>query len=99
MLRNSAKEEHERREGAATLRAQLLEAKQVIQLKVDQTSGGLDITRISLTADFYRKAALLYLEQVCATVDSTDSFIEQLVGECFEILEQLGLCTDRKSVV
>ena len=72
---------------------QLRNLTQVIQIKDEASSNALDISRIILTAELYRKAALLYLEQAANDFSRPAVYVELLMEECFVILDQLRLCT------
>lgn len=78
---------------ANSVRDQLQHLQQEVLITTGVTAGIVDVQRISLTADFYRKAAQLYLEQVMPGQHMQDHYIEDLVNDCFTLLDQLGLCT------
>ncbi|CAI6333220.1 unnamed protein product [Periconia digitata] len=60
------------------IRKRLLHLKQEILVRPGETSGAISHTRITLTAELYRIAALLYLFQVFALLPSTHTQIATL---------------------
>jgi hypothetical protein len=75
------------------LRTQLQNLRQVVQVATGAKTGNIDVERITLTADFYRKAAHLYPEQVVPIQRAHDLYVESLIEDCLRITDRLGLCT------
>ena len=80
-------------EDAREIREHLQSLEQTMCFNGGEASNAVDISRILLTAELYRKATLLYLEQVDAASSAATSIIAPLLDDCFSILDRLGLCT------
>lgn len=75
------------------IRARLQRLKQEIHINIGETTGTIDHQRITLTAEFYRVATLLYLYQVAPPQAIPEKAVQGLVNDGFQLLDQMGLCT------
>lgn len=75
------------------IREQLIDLKQEIHIQVGVTTGTISHNRITLTAELYRIAALLYLYEIAPPSTIHESEVKGLVREGFVILGQNGICT------
>ncbi|KAF2797979.1 hypothetical protein K505DRAFT_234338 [Melanomma pulvis-pyrius CBS 109.77] len=75
------------------IRARLQHLKQEIHINIGETTGTIDHQRITLTAEFYRVATLLYLYQVAPPQAIPEKAVQGLVNDGFQLLDQMGLCT------
>ncbi|KAF2261694.1 hypothetical protein CC78DRAFT_469656 [Lojkania enalia] len=77
-----------------TIRDRLINLSQEIHVSVGETVGTIDHSRITLTAEFYRIAALLYLYQTYPPLAiPSPSLIQDLVNAGFAIVDQMQVCT------
>jgi hypothetical protein len=75
------------------IRARLQHLNQEIHIKFGESTGTIDLQRITLTAEFYRVATLLYLYQVASPQVVPEKAVQLLVNEGFQLVEQMGICT------
>jgi hypothetical protein len=81
-------------ETVKSIRTQLQEIEQSVEIAPRSNPDSIDLNRISATAAFYQKAALLYLEQILPVdIRWNDTYISSLIDDCFELLEMIELCT------
>jgi hypothetical protein len=59
----------------------------------NDSSGQLDLDRITRTAEFYRLGALIYLHQSLLHTPSKSPMMQQLVDSSLQILQDIGVCT------
>lgn len=90
---------------AVHLRLRLLNLRQEIYIYTDDTTGHISHTRIHLTAELYRVAAMLYLYNTYPTIapsaptssppNSPIPFpsVPELVRQAFMLLDQMQVCT------
>src|SRR6187402_1235562 len=78
---------------AILLQKQLEKIQQMPQIVEDSTSGRLDETRISNTAELYRIAALIYFHQSVTRMAVGSLELKLLVSSGLSILASLGICT------
>lgn len=75
------------------IQARLQHLNQEIHIKLGESMGTIDHERITLTAEFYRVATLLYLYQVASSQAVPEKDIQLLVNKGFQLVEQMGICT------
>jgi hypothetical protein len=75
------------------IRSRLQNLKQEIHIEFGETTGTIDHNRITLTAELYRVATLLYLYQVAPTQAIPDGAVKGLVREGFIFMDQMEVCT------
>ena len=72
-------------------RLQLL--KQEIHVIVGESTGTIDHQRITLTAEFYRIATLLYLYQIAPEKAIPEKAVQNLVRDGLQLMDQMNPCT------
>jgi hypothetical protein len=81
-------------EHVAEIHGRLMDAEQHIYVHSGETTGTISHARISLTAEFYRIAALLYLDQeVARPAGLHKDDMRRYVREGFALLDQMEVCT------
>ncbi|KAF2001723.1 hypothetical protein P154DRAFT_489655 [Amniculicola lignicola CBS 123094] len=75
------------------IRKRLQSLSQEIHIAYGEATVTIDHDRITLTAELYRIAALLYLYEVAPPQAVPEHAVESLVRECFITLGQLEVCT------
>lgn len=75
------------------IRSRLQDLKQEIHIEFGETTGTIDHNRITLTADLYRVATLLYLYQVAPPQAIPDGAVKSLVRDGFILMDQMEVCT------
>lgn len=79
---------------AVCIHERLTKLKQVIHIQPGETTGTISHMRISLTAEFYRIAALLYLyQEVVPPSTIPDYKLKKYVEDGFLVLNQMEICT------
>ncbi|KAF2114460.1 fungal-specific transcription factor domain-containing protein [Lophiotrema nucula] len=78
---------------ATRMRERLKNLNQEIHISFGETIGTIDHRRITLTAEFYRLGAMLYLYQVAPRATIPENGVQGLVNEGFAILDQMEICT------
>ncbi|KAF2637258.1 hypothetical protein P280DRAFT_458462 [Massarina eburnea CBS 473.64] len=76
-----------------TVRERLVDLRQEILVQPGETSGTISHTRITLTAELYRLAALLYLYRNAPSGSDTDIEVREYSKQGLVILEQMDVCT------
>lgn len=80
-------------ESSLLIRARLQNLKQEIHIEFGETTGTIDHQRITLTAELYRIASLLYLYQVAPLQVIPENAVKSLVREGFIVLDNMEVCT------
>jgi hypothetical protein len=75
------------------IQTHLQNLKQEVHIEVGESAGTINHQRITSTAELYRIATLLYLYQVAPQQVTPEGSVQQLVRDCFEILDQMEICT------
>jgi len=75
------------------IRGRLQHLNQEIHIKPGESMGTINHQRITLTAEFYRVATLLYLYEVAPSQAVPEKAVQPLVNEGFRLVEQMGICT------
>ncbi|KAF2738754.1 hypothetical protein EJ04DRAFT_25944 [Polyplosphaeria fusca] len=78
---------------AIRIKNKLSNLEQEIHIKMGERAGTIDHQRITLTAEFYRIGAALYLYQIAPREIIAPRAIEDLVGKGFAVLEGMEVCT------
>jgi hypothetical protein len=76
---------------ARLLQIRLINLKQELHVLHIESAGNIDNLRITLTAELYRIASLLYLYQVAPL--APDETVQSVVKDGFVVLGQLEVCT------
>ncbi|KAJ4363984.1 hypothetical protein N0V83_009438 [Neocucurbitaria cava] len=69
------------------------ENRKEIHIVVGESTGTLDHQRITLTAEFYRVATLLYLYQIAPDIAIPEQAVQNLVRNGFKLMDQMNPCT------
>ena len=67
--------------------------KQEIRISIGEEMGPIDYQRITLTAEFYRVASLLYLCELAPSQATPEKAVHGLVRDSLLLIEQMGVCT------
>lgn len=78
---------------AGNIRNQLRYLKQDVRLQLQGRNSASDTEQIQITAEFYRVAACLYLEQIANDSSDGAKYVQALVQEGFNLLAEMRICT------